>query len=130
MASIPDYMKRVVGWDRTVAQVEDRSAELEHLVTHSAQLGGFSQQYKDKSHEYLTICARKLELMQEMEELFRQGEALVNFVRTGVRQHYGAGSDQLIAFGMTPTSRRARPAKPAKPVEQAADPIPVPDPAK
>ncbi len=127
MAGIPDYMKRVVGWDRTTAQLADRNAELEHLVTHSAQLEGFSQQYKDRSTEYLAVCARKLELMQQMEDLFRQGEALVNFIRTGVRQYYGAGSDQLIAFGMTPTSRRPRP-KP--PVEQAADPVPVPDSAK
>lgn len=127
MAGIPDYMKRVVGWDRTATQIADRNAELEHLDTHRLVLEGYSHQYKAKSAEYLTVCARKLELMQQMEDLFRKGEALVDFLRTGVRQHYGAGSDQLIAFGMTPTSRRARP---AKPVEQVAEPVPVPDPAK
>ena len=127
MARIPDYMKKVVGWDRTTTQIADRNAELAHLVTHSAQLEGFSQQYKVKSAEYLTVCARKLELSQEMQDLFQQGETLVDYLRTGVRQHYGLNSEVLIAFGMTPTSRRARP---TKPVEQVAAPVPVPDPAK
>jgi len=128
MAGVPDYMKRVVGWDRTTTQIADR-AELAHLVTHSAQLEGFSQQYKDKSAEYATLCARKLELMQEMQDLFRQGEALVYFIRTGVRAHYGNGSDQLVAFGMVPTTRRARRGNPP-PAEAPAEPVPVPEPAK
>ena len=130
MAGIPDYMKRVVGWDRTAAQIADRNAELEHLDTRRLVLEGFSQQYKERSTEYLAVCARKLELMQQMEDLFRQGEALVNYLRTGVRQHYGADSDQLVAFGMTPTSRRARRAVQPPPVEQVADPVAAPDPAK
>jgi hypothetical protein len=128
MAGVPDYMKRVVGWDRTTTQVADR-AELAHLVTHSAQLEGFSQQYKDKSAEYATLSARKLELMQEIQDLFRQGEAAVYFIRTGVRAHYGNGSDQLVAFGLVPTTRRARRTT-TPPVEAPAEPVPVPDPAK
>jgi hypothetical protein len=121
-------MKRVVGWDRTTTQIEDR-AELAHLVTHSAQLEGFSQQYKDKSAEYATLSARKLELKQEMQDLFRQGEAAVYFIRTGVRAHYGNGSDQLVAFGLVPTTRRARRTT-TPPVEAPAEPVPVPEPAK
>ena len=129
MAGVPDYMKRVVGWDRTTTQVEAR-AELAHLVTHSAQLEGFSQQYKDKSAEYATVCARKLELMQEMQDLFRKGEALVYFIRTGVKTHYGNDSDLLVAFGLVPTTRRARRGGTTPPVEAPAEPVPVPDPAK
>ena len=125
---VPDYMKRVVGWDRTTTQIADRSAELAHLDTHRLVLEGMSQQYKDKHAEYASVCARKLELSQEMRDLFRQGETLVDFLRTGVRQHYGLDNEVLIAFGIKLTSRRARPARP--PVEQAADPVPIPDPVK
>lgn len=128
MAGIPDYMKRVVGWDRTTTQIAERP-ELAHLDVHSAELGGMSAQYKTKSSEYATVCARKLELSKEMQDIFRLGETLVDYLRTGVRQHYGLDSEQLIAFGLVPTSRRARP---VKPVEQSVDPVPVPvpDPAK
>ncbi|MEA2563500.1 MAG: hypothetical protein QOH06_5004 [Acidobacteriota bacterium] len=128
MAGVQDYMKRVVGWDRTTTQVEAR-AELAYLGIHSAQLEGFSEQYKDKSAEYATVCARKLELMQEMQNLFRQGEAVVYFIRTGVRAHYGNDSEQLVAFGLVPTTRRARRGTPP-PVEAPAEPVTVPDPAK
>jgi hypothetical protein len=128
MAGVPDYMKRVVGWDRTTTQIADR-AELTHLGIHSVQLGGFSQQFKGKAAEYATLSARKLELRQEMQDLFRQGEAVVYFIRTGVRAHYGNGSDQLIAFDLVPTTRRSRRGNPP-PVEAPAEPLPVPEPAK
>ncbi len=127
MAGVPDYMRRVVGWDRTATQVAARNAELAHLDNpHRFVLEGYSQQYKDKAAEYATVCARKLELMQDKQELFRKGEALVNFIRTGVKTHYGNDSDQLVAFDLVPTTRRARPTTP--PVEAPAEP--VPDPAK
>jgi hypothetical protein len=128
MAGIPDYMKRVVGWDRTTTQMAERNAELEHLNNHRAQMEGMSAQYKAKNSEYAMVCARKLELSKEMQDIFSLGETLVDYLRTGVRQHYGLNSEQLIAFGLTPTSRRARPVKPAP--EQVADPVPAPEPAK
>jgi len=129
MAGIPDYMKKVVGWDQTTTQIAERNAELAHLETHRAQLEGFSQQFKDKSSAYLEASAAKLRLGQEMRDLLRLGETLVYFLRTGVRQHYGNDSDELIAFGLVPTSRRTRGVKPP-PVEQVADPVPAPDSAK
>ena len=128
MAGVPDYMKKVVGWDRTTTQITERNAALEHLTTHRAQLEGITQQYKDKSTEYLDASAAKLRLSGEMRNLFRLGETLVHFLRTGVRQHYGVDSEELIAFGLVPTNRRTRTVKP--PVEQSADPVAVPEPAK
>ncbi|HVG10232.1 MAG TPA: hypothetical protein VNM67_21190 [Thermoanaerobaculia bacterium] len=128
MAGVPDYMKKVVGWDRTTTQITERDAALEHLNAHRAQLEGISQQYKDKSTEYLDASAAKLRLSGEMRNLFRLGETLVHFLRTGVRQHYGVDSQELIAFGLTPTSRRTGAVKP--PAEQVADPVPSPDSAK
>lgn len=128
MAGVPDYMKKVVGWDQTTTQITERNAVLEHLENHRAQLEGISHQYKDKSAEYLDASAAKLRLGQEMRNLFRLGETLVHFLRTGVRQHYGVDSEELIAFGLVPTSRRTRAVKP--PVEQVADRVPAPESAK
>ena len=129
MAEVPDYMKRVVGWDLTTTQVGEREADLGHLLAHSAQLEGIAEQFKERSSRYKALLATKLELSQEMQELFRQGEALVSFIRTGVRQHYGANSDQLVAFGLVPTSRRARRTT-TPPAEAPEVSAPVPDSAK
>ncbi|MFL6201204.1 MAG: hypothetical protein ACJ76J_18695 [Thermoanaerobaculia bacterium] len=127
MSRVPDYMKRVVGWDRTTTQVGERKAEISHLDAHRLQLEGISQRYKDLNTQYKALSATRMELSQQMQQLFRQGEAVVNFLRTGVRTHYGLNSEQLIAFDLVPTSRRAKPVRKAK---QPVVPVPVPEPAK
>ena len=126
MTGIPDYMKKVVRWDQTTTQVGERQTELEFLQTHSAQLAGISAQYKELGSEYQTVSARKLELSQEMRELLRKGETLTDFIRTGIRHYYGSDAEALFAFGMVPTTRRARRTTPP-PVEQTE---PAPAPAK
>jgi len=127
MSKVPDYMKRVVGWDRTTTQVGERKEEFQHLEGHRIQLEGISQQYKDLNTQYKALSATRLELSQQMQQLFRQGETVVNFLRTGVRTRYGLDSEQLIAFDLVPTSRRAKPIRKAK---QPVVPVPVPEPAK
>lgn len=61
-----------------------------------------------------------------MRDLFRAGETLVDFIRTGVRQHYGLDSDKLVEFGMQPNRGRSRapkaPEPPPPPVESVATP--------
>jgi hypothetical protein len=126
MARVPDYMKKVVGWDQTATQVGERPELL--LDAPRIELEGISQQYKETGTRYAALSATRLELSEEMRQLFRKGETLVDFIRTGVRRHYGVDSDQLIAFGMVPTTRRARPAK--RRVEKPVDPAPVPETAK
>jgi hypothetical protein len=61
-----------------------------------------------------------------MRQIFRKGETLLDFLRTGIRQHYGLDSEKLFAFDMVPTTRRTRPVR--KTAAKPADP--VPDPAK
>ena len=130
MAGIPDYMKRVVGWDQTTAGVEERLPELAHLDTQRLQLEGISERFKDLSTQYKLALAAKLDLSKELQEEFRKGEAVVNLLRTGLRVYYGSNSEQLFAFGLVPTSRRARRGTNPPPVEAPAEPVPVPDPAK
>lgn len=125
--NVPDYMKKVVGWDKTTTRLGEIQEEFPHLEAHRVQLEGISQEYKGLSDEYAIVAARKLELSEQMRLLFRKGETLIDFLRTGIRQQYGVDSEKLFAFGMLPTTRRARPVrKAAKP----ADPGPVPDSAK
>jgi hypothetical protein len=126
--NVPDYMKKVVGWDKTTTRLGETKEEFSHLETHRVQLEGISQEYKGLSDEYAIVSARKLELSEEMGLLFRKGETLIDFLRTGIRQQYGLDSEKLFAFGMLPTTRRARPVR--KKAAQPAGPVPVPDSAK
>ena len=126
--NVPDYMKKVVGWDKTTTRLGETQKEFPHLEGHRIQLEVISQEYKGVSDEYALASATKLELSEKMRLLLRKGETLVHFLRTGIRQHYGVDSEKLFAYGIVPTTRRARPAKP--PVEQAAAPVPAPDSVK
>ena len=126
--SVPDSMKKVVVWDQTSTRLGERKEEFQHLEGHRIQLEGISQQYKDLNEEYKVVSGRKLELSDEMRQLFRKGAALLDFLRTGIRQHYGLDSEKLFAFDMAPTTRRARPVR--KKAAKPADPVPAPDSAK
>lgn len=126
--NVPDSMKKVVVWEQTSTRLGERKEAFQHLEGHRAQLEGISQQYKALNEEYKAVSARKLVLSDEMRQLFRKGETLLDFLRTGIRQHYGLGSEELFAFDMVPTSRRTRPVR--KKAAKPADPAPAPDSAK
>jgi hypothetical protein len=127
-SNVPDSMKKVVVWDQTSTRLGERKEPFQHLEGHRAQLEGISQQYKLVNEEYKAVSARKLVLSDEMRQLFRKGESLLDFLRTGIRQHYGADSEELFAFDMLPTTRRARPVR--KKAAKPADPVPAPESAK
>jgi hypothetical protein len=126
--NVPDSMKKVVVWDQTSTRLGERKEEFQHLEGHRIQLEGISQQYKDLNEEYKAVSGRKLELSDEMRLLFRKGETLLDFLRTGIRQHYGLDSEKLFVFEMVPTTRRTRPVR--KAAAKPADPVPAPESAK
>lgn len=126
--SVPDSMKKVVVWDQTSTRLGERKEEFQHLQDHRIQMEGISQQYKVLNEEYKAVSGRKLELSDEMRQLFRKGENLLSFLRMGIRQHYGPDSEKLFAFDMVPTTRRARPVR--KKAAKPADPVPAPESAK
>lgn len=127
-SNVPDYMKKVVVWDRTTTRLGETGEEFLFLEGHRVQLEGISQQYKELNEEYKTVSSRKLELSDEMRQLFRKGETTLDFLRTGIRQHYGLDSEKLFAFDMVPTTRRARPVR--KKAAKPADPAPAPESVK
>lgn len=126
MSDVPDYMKKVVGWDRTTTELAVRKEEVLHLDGHRVQLEGMSQRFKGLSQKYLSLGAERLELYKEMQEVLRKGETLAHFLRMGVRQHYGVDSDVLIAFDMVPTPRRTRATK--RKAAKLAPEVPVSEP--
>jgi hypothetical protein len=123
MSNVPQYTKKVVGWNVTTTELVARKEEVPHLDPHRVQLEGMSERFKELNQQYLSLAAQRLDLAAEMRKLLRRGETLVDYLRTGVRQHYGVDSDVLVAFGMVPTPRRVRATK-RKAAKPAAE-IPV-----
>jgi hypothetical protein len=115
MADVPLYMNRVAGWERVTTAIAANAAELSHLESHRVQLVGILGQFRVLSSQQIALAASKQETTQEMQELFRLAETLADYLRTGVRQHYGLGSEKLVEFGLQPIRRRPRSPKPPEP---------------
>ncbi|HWM92816.1 MAG TPA: hypothetical protein VN493_18775 [Thermoanaerobaculia bacterium] len=115
MAEMPQYMKRVAGWDLTNTAVVANVDDLRHLEVYQADLDQKADRFRALIARQAAQRASKQETSREIKELFRETETLVDYIRTGVRQHYGLNSQKLVEFGIKPTGRRARAAKPAPP---------------
>jgi hypothetical protein len=102
MANVPLYMNDVNGWEKVTKGVAANADEVSHLVDHSTQLEQKAARMRFLSVEQAALTASKQLITQEMQRLFREGQTLLDFVQTGVRQHYGLRSDKLVEFGLRP----------------------------
>jgi hypothetical protein len=131
MSRVPLYMHRVAGWEITLQGVEANAAELQYLELQRTELEHIEGQFKDLLAQQGVLTASKQETTKQLQELFRRGETVVNFLRTGVRQHYGKDSEKLIEFGLQPFRGRTRVPKPLPPESPATpDSISAPETAK
>ena len=131
MASVKRFMNTTNGWAHISAAVEANGAELEHLAAPRAKLDGFRNQAEELYTEQSALTAGKQEATKQLQEVLRAGNALVDFLRTGVREHYGASSEKLVEFGIQPFRGRTRKTSlqpPDKP-EPEPDPIEIVSPA-
>jgi hypothetical protein len=130
VARIPLYMHRVAGWEVVTTSVQANLGELQFLEGKMDRLEVITNRFKDLSLQQKALSSSKQDVSQEMQELFREGETLVDMLRTSVRQHYGLSSEKLVEFGLQPSRPRSRkapvppgPEAPA-PAEDAADAAP------
>jgi hypothetical protein len=133
MASVPQYMNRVAGWERTTTGFDANAKGLEYLQGQRDELAQVQAQFKDLSAQQAALTASKQETTKQMQELFRRGEELVDFLRTGLRQHYGKDSEKLVEFGLQPFRGRPRISKTLPPNPEApapSNPASDPDTAK
>jgi hypothetical protein len=118
-------MHQVAGWEVTNTGLS--ANKVEHLEGKRVELEEKMARFKDLSARHAALTTSKQEVNKEMRTLFREVETLVAFIRTGVRQHYGKDSEQLIQFGLQPfRGLRTSEAKAAKPKTSGASGEPTP----
>lgn len=110
MAYVPLYMNKVNGWEKVSVSVSANPDDLSHLLDHNGELGSKAARMRSLSAEQAVLTARKQAISVEMQGLIREGQTLLDYVQTGVRQHYGLGSEKLVEFGLRPIRSKARPA--------------------
>jgi hypothetical protein len=115
MAHVPLYMNKVNGWEKVNTSVNANPVDLDHLLEHNVELGSKAVRIRSLSAEYAMITARKQAITAEIQEIMREGQTLLDYVQTGVRQHYGLRSEKLVEFGLRPICAKALPPSPVPP---------------
>lgn len=100
MSRVPLYMHKVAGFEVTNTGLA--ANKVEHLEPKRIQLEEKLIRFKDKSAQHASLTTSKQEVGKEMRVLFREIETLVDFIRTGVREHFGKDSEKMIEFGLQP----------------------------
>jgi hypothetical protein len=122
------YMNTVNGWDKMDTALTANSEQLPHLEINLPRLREKSQRARSLYAQYAATLAAKQEIWKEMQLALREGDAVMKFLKEGVKAHYGKDHEKLVEFGVQPFRglKRKRAEKP--PVIEK--PAPISDPAK
>lgn len=108
MARVRKFLNVVAHWDQVVDGVANNQADLPALVDKNVELEETGDQVRALRAEQVALTASKQETSKRLRAALRKGEALADFLRTGVRQVYGYGSEKLVQFGMQPRRPRSQ----------------------
>lgn len=97
------------------------SAEIPHLEPPRLQLETILGQAQGIMTLQADLAAQRQEASRKLRELLTEGRRLGNFLRVGLKQHYGPRSEKLAAFRMLPFRgfKTAKPQDPETPVAPA-----------
>jgi hypothetical protein len=84
------------------------AAELPHLELKRVRLNELLGEVRSLTAEQASLVARKQEVSKRLAELMQEGNTLVAFLDTGVKQHYGKRAEKLAEFGLQPFRGRSR----------------------
>ena len=112
MSTVKRYMNTANGWGQVSTAVKAHAAELEHLVVLCPKLDGLIDRALTLNNEQSALMARKQETTKELLEVVRAGNALVDLLRTGAREHFGGSNEKLVEFGVRPFRGRSRANRP------------------
>jgi hypothetical protein len=84
------------------------AAELPFLEPKRLRLNTVLAEVRSLTAEQASLQSRKQEVSKRLAELMQEGNTLVVFLDTGVKQHYGSRSEKLVEFGLQPFRSRPR----------------------
>ena len=108
MAREPKYGVTLNGWERLLASLEANAQEFPQLETYRAQLKTMLDAARGTSAQQTAMAAGKQDATKQLQGMLADGRKLANFLRNGVRQHFGNRSEKLVEFDLKPLRTRAR----------------------
>ena len=136
MARLQRYLNLLNGWEQVAAGQEANAADLPHMEAPLAKLRGLLEQARNLTNEHHTLTATKQDVSKNLQKTIKQGQKLVDLMRTGAVEHFGADSEKLVEFGVKPFRGRVRkaalkpPESPTKKAPDSSSPAPSPETTK
>jgi hypothetical protein len=124
MAREPKYGVTLNGWERLLASMEANAQEFPQLEIYRAKLKTMLDTVQEISAQQTAMAASKQDATKRLQGTLADGRKLANFLRNGVRQHFGNRSEKLVEFDLSPLRTRAR--KTAQVVVKPPTPTPPP----
>ena len=119
MAREPKYGATINSWERLLERLESNLDDFPYLEIPRAELALKLGLVREVSAEQAARMAEKQDATKRLQALIVDGRKLATFLRSGVRQRYGDGSEKLVEFDLKPFRGRTRPAADAPPAEPA-----------
>jgi len=132
MARERQYLGVLNGWEEAGGAVEAHATELPQLELMRPKLQDLLAQARSLVLQIDDHTSSKQEAQKKLRLVVRQGQRLVDFMRTGAREHFGPESEVLVKFGVNPFRGLSRPKKekppkngnPGKPEAPTSTPTP------
>ena len=88
--------------------LEANMAELPQMQVPLQKIDVVLAGLKDLSARQASLTADKQEVTKRLQEVNREGQRLLTFVDSGIREHYGTRSEKLVEFGQQPFRSQPR----------------------
>jgi hypothetical protein len=108
MAREPKYGVTLNGWERLLASLEVNAPDFPQLESYRTQLKAMLEAARESAAHQAAMAATKQEATKRLQGTLADGRKLANFLRNGVRQHYGNRAEKLVEFDLKPLRPKAR----------------------
>jgi hypothetical protein len=120
MAKLQRYLNALNGWEQVAKAQETYAAEIPHMEAPLAKLRGMLEQARNLTNEHHSLTATKQDVSKDLQKTIKQGQKLVDLMRTAAVEQFGADSEKLVEFGLKPFRGRAKKAALKPPVSSNA----------
>ena len=108
MAREPKYGVTLNGWERLLASLEVNAPDFPQLESYRTQLKAMLEAARESAAHQAAMAATKQEATKRLQGTLADGRKLANFLRNGVRQHYGNRAEKLVEFDLKPLRPKIR----------------------
>lgn len=89
-------------WRRILKPFLDQTEEIPHLGGHVTRLTSLLARVDEVEGRQAAFAAAKQEASQKLKALVVEGRKIAAFIKAGLRDHHGRGSEKLTEYGLQP----------------------------